>query len=144
MILRSEPRRPESAGFTLIEMLVVLLVLALAAGLVALHRSGRSRGLEGRSEALAIAETLRAVRGQAIAQARALPVAISAEGHGLLVSGQLARAVAAPFVMEGRAGLAFLPDGSATGNGMALIDQAARWWIGIAPRSGRVTVTLAP
>jgi prepilin-type N-terminal cleavage/methylation domain-containing protein len=72
-------------GFTLIETAVVLLVLALAAGLAA---PAIGRGLDAirlRAEVAGVASFLRAARARAIAQHRALQVEIEGEGSALVV-----------------------------------------------------------
>jgi general secretion pathway protein H len=74
-------------GYTLIETVVVLLVLALAAGLVA---PAVGRGLEAihvRTEVAGIASFLRAARAQAIAQRRSVDVRIDGDGRTLVRDG---------------------------------------------------------
>jgi prepilin-type N-terminal cleavage/methylation domain-containing protein len=73
-------------GYTLIETVVVLLVLALAAGLVA---PAVGRGLDAirlRAEVAGVASFLRGARAQAIARHRAVEVALDAEGRTLTLS----------------------------------------------------------
>lgn len=72
-------------GYTLIETAVVLLVLALAAGLAA---PAIGRGLDAirlRAEVAGVASFLRAARERAIAQHRALQVEIEGEGRALVI-----------------------------------------------------------
>jgi prepilin-type N-terminal cleavage/methylation domain-containing protein len=133
------PRGQE--GFTLIEMLVVVVILALVAGLVTTRMSGHSRGLEGRGFALDIAETLRLARAQAIASNRAVTVGVGAEGHALVVDGRAVRGVPAPFALvqlEAREALVFLPDGRATGAVLEVRAGSARWSITVDARTGLV------
>ena len=74
-------------GYTLIETVVVLLVLALAAGIVA---PAVGRGLDAihvRTEVAGIASFLRAARAQAIAQRRSVDVRIDGDGRTLVRDG---------------------------------------------------------
>lgn len=74
-----------SRGYTLIETVVVLLVLALAAAVVA---PGIGRGLDSvrlRAEVAGVASFLRAARERAISQHVSLEVGIDPEGRTLVV-----------------------------------------------------------
>jgi prepilin-type N-terminal cleavage/methylation domain-containing protein len=74
-------------GYTLIETAVVLLVLALAAGLAG---PAIGRGLDAirlRAEVAGVASFLRAARERAISQHRALEVGIDGEGRALVLQG---------------------------------------------------------
>jgi general secretion pathway protein H len=75
-------------GYTLIETVVVLLVLALAAGVAA---PAIGRGLDAirlRAEVAGVASFLRAARAQAIAQRRDVEVDIDADGQTLVRAGR--------------------------------------------------------
>jgi general secretion pathway protein H len=75
---------PMRRGYTLIETVVVLLVLALAAGIAA---PAVGRGLDAihvRTEVAGIASFLRAARAQAIAQRRSVEVRIERDGQTLV------------------------------------------------------------
>lgn len=72
-------------GYTLIETTVVLLVLALAAGIAA---PAIGRGLDAirlRAEVAGVASFLRAAREQAITQRHALEVGIDGDGRTLVL-----------------------------------------------------------
>ncbi|PYM40688.1 MAG: hypothetical protein DME16_25940, partial [Candidatus Rokuibacteriota bacterium] len=70
-------------GFTLIEMAVTLLVIALAVGVAAPSISRGLDGVRARAEAAGIATFLRAAREQAITHHRAYEVRVKSE-EGLL------------------------------------------------------------
>ena len=79
------PRYPR--GYTLIETIVVLLVLALAAGIAA---PAVGRGLDAihvRTEVAGVASFLRAARAQAIARRRAVEVRVERDGQTLVRDG---------------------------------------------------------
>jgi general secretion pathway protein H len=103
-----------AAGFTLLEMLVVIAVMAVILLLVTGYGPPRSHRLETAAAAQNVANALRAARGQAIASGHAvrftlprLPGTVSAVTH-------------AP-----AGGIVFAPDGSASG-GQVLLQNAGQ------------------
>ena len=74
-------------GYTLIEVVVVLLVLALAAGLVAPSVGRSVDGLRTRAEVAGVASFLRAARAQAITHAVPCEVRLDQETHTLVRQG---------------------------------------------------------
>jgi general secretion pathway protein H len=142
-------------GFTLIETVVVLLVLALAAGVAA---PAIGRGLDAvqlRTEVAGIASFLRAARAQAIAQRRAVEVRIDAAGQTLVRDGgpadaRSAAAAGAPvhhlsprihLTAEGPAGrpVTFFAYGLSSGARLLVESQdAVRFVVTVDPLTGRV------
>jgi general secretion pathway protein H len=163
MIWRTErfapgPGRPGDsrfAGFTLLEMIIVLIILGLVAGVVAARGPGRSHGLEMRGLVASIAEALRGARGRAIASNRTVLVAVNGERHSLAVEGgptlQLpaelgVTAAAGPVAVPAKdlVGIRFSPDGSSTGGRILLADGKRRTQIGVDWLTGRVSITDVP
>jgi general secretion pathway protein H len=137
------------AGFTLIEMIVVLAVLGLAAMLVVGRVSGHSQGLEARAQALRIADTLRLARARAIAGDRPVAVALSADRRRMVMAGGSVDETVAPFPLlvsapGGAASIVFVPDGSATGGRIVVSAPGAAWHVDVAAHTGRVAVSRAP
>ena len=140
----------DASGFTLLEMLVVLSIFAIAvsASVALVTPSGRSVELKGL--AFTIAADLRAVRGEAIRSNRertyqfdqerrtfaaryatreiTLPADVAAEMVG-----------AAPEMVEGRfGGVRFFPDGSSTGAKIRLLRRGEGYHIEIDWLTGMV------
>jgi len=141
-------------GFTLLEMLVVLVILGLVAGLVVARGPGRSRGMEVRAVVAAVAEALRGARGQAIAGNRPVLVAVNGARHRVTVQGgpsiavplDLDLAAAGPAGDPGPqlAGIRFAPDGSSSGGRIVLADGKRQVRIGVDWLTGRVSVADGP
>jgi general secretion pathway protein H len=140
-----------AAGFTLIETLVVLAIVAFSFMLVAGYRPPWSSGLEIDAAATRLAAELRLVRSEAIAAnqsatfeldvagrryrsgsspVRVLPARVEVEL--LTITGEQTRSVA------GR--IRFHPDGSSTGGRIVLADGSRRIAIGVDWLTGRVSV----
>ena len=83
--MRSKQSR--DAGFTLIEVLVVLVILGLTAALVLARGPVRSAGMEARTAASEVAETLRLGRSVAIAGDRPAAVTLDVASHWLTLDG---------------------------------------------------------
>lgn len=113
------------AGFTLLEMLVVIAVMALILGLVTQFGPPRSHRLEAQAAAQSIANAMRMARGRAIAQGQPVAFVLPA------VPGWLAVTVQAP-----PGGIIFAPDGSASGGSVRLdgsgqdLTVSANWLTG--------------
>lgn len=143
------------AGFTLIELIVVLVILGLLAALVAMRGPPASHGLALRSVVLEIAAGLRATRQYAITADRpteysvdlARHIAHGADGPAvqLPVGTGITIVTAAGEVRNVEAAdIRFEPDGSSTGGRIVLVDGRHRTEIGISWLTGRVSVTYAP
>ena len=145
----TSPNRRD-AGFTLIEVLVVLVILGLAIGLVAARGPARSPGLDARAAAEQIARALRLARSQAIATNAPTAFTLDTAGRIFQVGGAPPQALAptvalgmtamAEPTVAGQARIVFAPDGGSTGGtirvgtGGRTLTVAADWL------SGRVTV----
>lgn len=102
-------RGQAEAGFTLLEMLVVIAVMGVALLLLTSSGPPRSHRLEARGAAQQVAEAMREARGRAIAQGH--PVALALPP----LPGWLSVSVQAP-----PGGIVFAPDGSASGGQVVL------------------------
>ncbi len=127
--------RRGSAGFTLIEMIVVIAVMAMIGGLVMMRQPWRSTGLNMDATERALASALRLARSRAIAQDR--PVSVVTGAAGFSIDG------AAPWVLPGgevmSAGqVVFLPDGGSSGGTITLASKARRVAVTVNWLTGRV------
>jgi general secretion pathway protein H len=143
-------------GFTLLEMLIVLVVMGLALGLVLAHGPMRSRTLDTRAAAAGVARMLREARGEAIAENRPVQVVVDLPHHALRIGAGRLRplppqlgisvvATAAETLGRTLAAIRFDPDCSATGGHIELIDPGGlRIQVGVDWLTGRVTVVDVP
>lgn len=155
MIWPGSMPRSRQRGFTLIEVIIVVVILGLVAGLVMTRGPMRSHTLEARAAAADVARVLRGARGQAIGSNRSVLVLVDVARRAIAVDGgtirpipaNLAVAVSAvPQETRGRllAGIRFQPDGSASGGRIVLGDGMRRVQIAVDWLTGRVTVADAP
>jgi general secretion pathway protein H len=134
-------RHSGEAGFTMIEVLVVLVILALTASLVIARGPMRSAGLDARGEASTIAGALRGARAQAIATAQSVTVLIDPATRALRV-GLAAPRILSDRVVVGapRAGITFTPDGSSSGGQVDLASGPTRMQVAVDWLTGRVSI----
>lgn len=138
------PGPARDGGFTLIEMLVVLVILGLTVGLVLGRGPLRSAGLETRAEANTIAGALRAARSRAIAGDQSITVAIDPVRHQLRVGSAAPRALTGSIALAApRAGITFAPDGSSSGGRIDLATGPFRMQVAVDWLTGRVSVANA-
>jgi len=144
MISRSErigPSGPADAGFTLIEMLVVLAIVAAAAAMVLPRLEARNAAVAMAGASSEVRAALRLARMRAIAERR--PVAFDAGGVGQYrVDGRTAalatsRAAAAIRVQVATGSrISFYPSGGSSGGRVILWGPAGRREIDVSAVSG--------
>ena len=151
MTSRNKKGRNRDAGFTLVEVLVVLAVVGLALGVVALRGPQRSPALDLRAAAGTVAETLRLARSRAVAGNRTVGVAFDVAGPSLRLDGATPRGLPPGIAMAvtatlgntagGRLGaIQFAPDGSSSGGRVVLQGGGRRTQVGVEWLTGRVSV----
>jgi general secretion pathway protein H len=131
-------RARASAGFTLIEMLVVLAVLALVLGLVITHGPVRSHRLELDAAARRVAGALRLARSRAIAEERTIVFALDVGGYRL--DRDAPTTWSSDVSSEGNRRVVFTPDGGSSGARIVLRDGDRAVAIGVDWLTGRVVV----
>jgi general secretion pathway protein H len=142
---------PASAGFTLIEMIVVLAILGMTLVLFTAYRSPGSRTLTTDGAASQLAADLRLARSRAIAGNRPVLVSVDLSNHQYRVDAGDFRplpaelrieflTVAAERESEHVADIRFNPDGSSTGGRVVLVSDRRRIDIGVDWLTGRVSI----
>lgn len=127
--------KANQAGFTLIEMIVVIVILGMVAGLVLVKQPWHSAGLNTDATIRALTSALRLARSRAIAQDREVMV-ITAAGGFSVDSGP-------PWVLPSGEALSpsrviFTPDGGSTGATIVLAAGPRRIALTVNWLTGRV------
>lgn len=141
-------------GFTLLELVLVLAIVALA---TLLGAGAIGRGMEGlrlRSAANGIAAQLRFTRAQALATGEPQRFTIDPAAHAWQAPkgrhGELPPRAGVAFIgareaqpAEGVGAVVFFPDGAATGGRVRLQQGGAAWQVDVAWLTGQVAVSRA-
>jgi general secretion pathway protein H len=138
-------------GFTLIELVVVILLVALAVGVTAFSMSAMLESAKVKSASRDLVAALRHTRGQAIVkrEAQALELDVAARTYTApgrrtveLPRGVELRVLTARSeqVDENRGRIRFYRDGSSTGGNVRLLAGEREWRINVAWLTGEVTL----
>jgi general secretion pathway protein H len=154
-LMRNAPRTPEAAenGFTLLELLVVMVIALLAAGLMVPRFAALLPGVELKSQAQQLAALLRQTRSSAIAESREITLRLSEVPQGVWISNRedlypipsnisIALDGAQSFPMDpGASYIRFFPDGGSTGGALLLnADDGRGFRIRVDWLTGRVSI----
>jgi general secretion pathway protein H len=142
---------PRDAGFTLIEVLVVVAVLGLAMSLVAARGPMRSRAMDMQAVVEQVAQAARLAHARAIAQNRIARLVLDIPAHSLRIDNGRPMVLPASMTIAmtavaGESGggtlaaIRFNPDGSATGGQIELADGPRRALVGVDWLTGRISV----
>jgi general secretion pathway protein H len=146
-VTRPVPARTLARGYTLIEVVAVLLVLALAAGVVAPSVGRSLDSLRARAGVAGVASFLRAAREQAITKEATYEVVVDGDGHALALRvGPVVRATkplpaALQIQAEGGAppAITFYPQGRSSGGHLRLVAPGPSvYLVTVDPMTGRV------
>jgi general secretion pathway protein H len=141
-------------GFTLLELVLVLAIIALA---TLLGAGAIGRGMEGlrlRSAANGVAAQLRFTRAQALATGEPQRFTVDPAAHAWTAPkgrhGELPATASVAFIgareaqpSEGEGAVVFFPDGAATGGRVRLQQGGAAWQVDVAWLTGQVAVSRA-
>lgn len=119
----------------MIEMIVVIVVMALIAGLVVVRKPWHSVGLDTEATVRTLTSTLRLARSRAIAQDRDV-IVVTGE-TGFTVDGASAAVLPAGEALSA-AQVTFMPDGGSSGGSILLASGPRRIAISVNWLTGRV------
>lgn len=123
-----------SAGFTLLEMLVVLAIAGLIAGIGYPRMQGQIAAQEWRTAVAAVSALLRTARARAILSGR--PTVVAAAGTGVRIDAGPPTHLPASVTLAAPQPVVFFGDGSASGGEITVSAGARRSRITVAPATG--------
>lgn len=143
--------RASQAGFSLVELMVVMLIVALLFAVVGVSVSRSVRGAEIRNAAREVIAGIRHTRGQAIIQRRQTTFDVDADARswtaanrepvqlpdGLHITLETARS---EMTGENAGGIRFYPDGASTGGSVELQAGERRWTVEVSWLTGEVSL----
>ena len=140
-----------AAGFTLIELVAVILIIAIATGLATVAMTGGFDGIRLRSASSEVAAQLRFTRAQALATGKRQDFSIDPHAHTWKAPkdrhGSLPKQLGIEFYgarevqpSASEGGIAFFPDGASTGGRIRLSAKQAVRDIDVAWLTGEVKV----
>jgi general secretion pathway protein H len=143
--------RRAQGGFTLFELLLVLVIMASGYALVVRFTSGGVSGAELKSATRAVAAGLRDARGTAIAKQQNTALTLDLGRRTMGVSGQRERKLPerlelklytaqSEIVDEQHGAIRFYPDGSSTGGRVTLASGERKFLVDVDWLTGRVTI----
>jgi general secretion pathway protein H len=145
-------RRPRNAGFTLLELLLVLLLMGLVYALAGPLIDTGTVGLDMKAAARQLAAGLRKARSVAVTEHREAVLTLDVEGRKFAVSGdatiytlptklEYALFTAQSEVMEEKTGgIRFFPDGGSTGGRVTISVGESKQIVDVDWITGRVKV----
>jgi len=148
-------RSETAAGFTLIEMIVVIAILGLMMVLVSVNGTPVSPATHARAAAEAISGALRTARSEAVTDNRGVEVTIDltrrsyrlGAAPAVTLPGDLRLALLTSTdqqVSDSVGRIRFNPDGSSSGGRVSVEGGNRTWWVGIDWLSGRVSIVEKP
>ena len=143
--------RHRSNGFTLVELMVVMVIIALVMGLVATSISRSISGAESRVAARKLVVALRYTRAQAIIKKAQTVFVVDTEARSYQAPGRklvelpegmdvLLTTARSELTSEAAGGIRFFPDGGSTGGHVELIVNGREYRVNVAWLTGEATL----
>ena len=137
-------------GFSLIELIAVLILVVLLFGLVAGSLSRSISGAELRNEVREVIAGLRYTRGQAIVKREAQIFSVDADARTWQVPGQEPQTLPEGLDItletarslltgENAGGIQFYPDGASTGGSVTLSVDQRKWYVTVGWLTGEIS-----
>jgi general secretion pathway protein H len=143
-------RAADAAGFTLIELMIVIAVIGLALALVSTRSTPVGPATHARAAAQAISGALRAARGEAISTNQGVAFTLDVTNRsyrwgrggpeGLPADIGLSLLTSQDQTGRGVGQIRFYPDGSSSGGRVTIDGAGIVWWVGVDWLSGRVSL----
>ena len=145
--------RSACSGFTLLEMIVVIVVAALGLSVIALNLSSGHDTSEIKAAARDMVSALRYAHGEALVSRQQSTLSLNLTANNYLVSGrnklyQIPKSIDVSIVTaqtelteDGTASIRFFPDGSSTGGNITLKRGHNTWKININWLTGQIELT---
>lgn len=145
------PSRLHEGGFSLIELMVVMMLVTLLFAIVGVSVSRSVEGAEIRNAAREITAGMRHTRGQAIIKRQQQIFQVDADNRtwqaagrepvelpeGLSITINSARS---EMTGENAFGIRFYPDGASTGGSVELLAQERQWVINVSWLTGEISI----
>jgi general secretion pathway protein H len=155
MAADSAPSPDLQAGFTLIEMIVVIAIMGLTLALIGLKLQPVSPATHARAVAQEISGALRAARSQALMSNRSVDFTLDLSPPSYRLSGQVPKLLPGDInlgLFTGRnlvnssnqGSIRFDPDGGSSGGRVSINGGGQIWLVGIDWLSGRVSIVHNP
>lgn len=125
-------------GFTLLEMLVVLAIAAMIAGIGFPRLQGQIAAQEARTAVAAVTAALRAARAQALRSGTEIMVTASPDGHSVQSGGAVVVALPASVLVRMESPIGFQGDGSARGGELTVDGKGRQVRVSVASATGVV------
>ena len=138
-------------GFTLFEVLVVVVILGLVMGIAVTSGPNRSRTIEMQTVVDQVARSVRLARARAIAQHREVRLVLDAPAHSLRLDGAIPTPIpntmrvsmtttAAESINAALTAIRFNPDGSSSGGRIELAEGSRHVLVGIDWLTSRISI----
>ena len=143
----------QSGGFTLVEVIVVMVILALVMGLVATSMARSISGAESRQAARKVVAALRYTRTQAILQKKDQVFTVDTEKRTYVAPGRkaiqlpegieiLVTTARSEMTGENVGGIRFFPDGGSTGGRVDLFVNEREYVVNVAWLTGEASLEM--